>query len=105
MSGRLRFARESPARDLEDFLLFADHHATVPQPGHALWFYSQMVRWGQTTASEGDAAAAGATYRPDLYFRAQRGPSPAPTARDSTVGGFFDGRTFDPSDLTGYIAS
>jgi NitT/TauT family transport system ATP-binding protein/nitrate/nitrite transport system substrate-binding protein len=35
-----------------------------PQPGHATWLLEQMRRWGQV---RGDAAAAEAVYRPDLY--------------------------------------
>ena len=35
-----------------------------------MWFYRQMLRWGQVEAEPGAAAAAIASYRPDLYRRA-----------------------------------
>ena len=53
--GRSR-ARSSPRRrraaaPIPDFLVFHDHAANFPWQSHALWFYSQMVRWGQTDYS------------------------------------------------------
>ena len=41
--------------------------ATFPWKSHALWFYSQMVRWGQVQHTPDNAAIARETYRPDLY--------------------------------------
>lgn len=103
---------------------FADA-ATFPWQSHALWFYSQMVRWGQVRHTAGNADVARRCYRPDLY-RAALGPllaaipsanakvEGALAAREpvgATVGtlelgpdGFFDGRIFDPDRLESYLA-
>jgi NitT/TauT family transport system ATP-binding protein len=76
------------------------HHATYPSPTHGLWFYSQMVRWGDVQHTAGHAELAHRTFQPDLYRAALGLPEPAQGPVT-----FFDGHPFDPSDLNGYIAS
>jgi two-component system, oxyanion-binding sensor len=125
LSGRLHI---TPDRDklVEDFLIPHDRAATFPWSSHALWFYSQMVRWDHVPHSAANARRAEASYRPDLY-RAAIAPLgvPVPSAnakvegaltRPTPVGvtrgtmhlgpdGFFDGRVFDPALLDAYIES
>lgn len=106
VSGTLRLSPDSPPRPLPDFLLYARHDATFPWASHALWFYSQMVRWKQVAASPHAASAARATYRPDLYREALQPLNVSAPASDLKVeaagaGGFFDGRPFDPTDFIG----
>ena len=50
-----------------DFFVPHAKAATFPWKSHALWFYTQMVRWGQVAASASNEAIARGTYRPDLY--------------------------------------
>lgn len=101
------------------------HAATFPWQSHALWFYSQMVRWGQVPHTPANADKARRSFRPDLYRAALAPlsvPIPAANAKvegalrknepvGSTAGtlalgpdGFFDGRIFDPDRLDIYIA-
>jgi NitT/TauT family transport system ATP-binding protein len=109
-----------------DFLIFAERAANFPWKSHALWYYSQMVRWGQLPYSEESATLALDTYRPDLYRQAL-GPHGValPGASAKVEGalsettympaaggrialgpdGFFDGVIFDPSRLRSYIES
>lgn len=98
--------------------------ATFPWQSHALWFYSQMVRWGQVEHNSANAEAARRCFRPDIYRAALKplGASlPAANAKvegalqkPSTVGstdaslvlgpdGFFDGAVFDPDQLEDYL--
>ena len=101
--------RAAPA--LADFLVFdGPHHATFPRTTHALWFYSQMVRWRQVTASSSAEAAVRTTYRPDLYRQALAPLNVALPSMNfaiehpgTPVTDFFDGRVFDPDDIAGYI--
>ncbi len=104
---------------------FAKAAASFPWQSHALWFYSQMVRWGQTEFRSADVEIARRTFRPDLYRAALaplgvtipganakiEGALSLPTPVGATRGqlvlgpdGFFDGRIFDPDDVTEYIA-
>ena len=100
--------------------------ANFPWKSHALWYYSQMVRWGEVAASAENAALAAACFRPDLY-RSALAPLMAavPTADYKTDGAraatgeiealhgplaagpdlFFDGKIFDPSAVDAYIAA
>ncbi len=47
LSNRLCLQRGGEAESLPGFYLPASQEATFPWVSHALWFYSQMVRWGQ----------------------------------------------------------
>jgi len=99
--------------------------ATFPWQGHAAWFYTQMVRWGQVEHLPAHADIARRTYRPDIYRQALKGTGMAIPAASSkaegalasatvvgagssmlTLGpdGFFDGQVFDPDQVDIYIA-
>jgi ABC-type nitrate/sulfonate/bicarbonate transport system substrate-binding protein len=110
----------------EDFFVPFAKAATFPWKSHALWFYSQMVRWGHVTHTPERAAVARETYRPDLYRSALKPlaialpaanakvegalltPTPVGSAGASLIlgpDGFFDGTLFDPDQLDAYIAA
>lgn len=103
-----------------------DKAATFPWQSHALWFYSQMVRWNHVRHLPQHADIARRTYRPDIYRAAigtAGGVVPAasakvegalvrPTAVGTTGGmltlgpdGFFDGKIFDPDRLDDYLSN
>jgi hypothetical protein len=124
LSGQLD-AGGGDIRRMDDFFVPFAKAATFPWKSHALWFYSQMVRWGQVAHTPANAAVARETYRPDLYRAALKplgialpvanakvegallSPTPVGSAGASlTLGpdGFFDGGSFDPDQLDAYIA-
>ncbi|MBN9248258.1 MAG: ABC transporter substrate-binding protein [Hyphomicrobium sp.] len=111
---------------VSDFFVPFAKGATFPWKSHALWFYSQMVRWGQVQHSADNARIVHETYRPDLYRAALKSLGIAlPVANAKVEGalteatpvgssgaslvlgpdGFFDGGLFDPDKLDAYIAS
>jgi NitT/TauT family transport system ATP-binding protein len=100
LSGQLEVA---PGRFAQAGGYFIPHAqgANYPWPAHALWFYSQMVRWGDVTHAPDHAARAAACYRPDLFHAALPDAIPAapPLQR------FFDGGIFDPARLEEYLAA
>ena len=59
-------------REILDFFVPFAKAATFPWKSHALWFYSQMVRWGQVAHTPENMSIARETYRPDLYRAALR---------------------------------
>jgi two-component system, oxyanion-binding sensor len=67
LTGRLVLQPGTDPTSLRDFFVPASHAATFPRISHAVWIYEQMVRWRQTESLPDHAAAARATYRPDLY--------------------------------------
>lgn len=124
ITGRLQFA-EGAERSLPEFFVPYSRAANFPWVSHALWFYSQMVRWGQVAHTPEHAARAAASYRPDLYRAALAGMGFAVPGASSKIEGdlpaamevgaiggrltlgpdaFFDGAKFDPDQLDSYIA-
>lgn len=125
LRGQLPIGGERTVAVSDFFVPFAKG-ATFPWKSHALWFYSQMVRWGQVQHTAANAQIARETYRPDLYRAALKPLGIAlPVANAKVEGaltaatpvgssgaslvlgpdGFFDGGLFDPDQLDVYIAS
>ena len=112
-------------RTVGDFFVPHDKAATFPWKSHALWFYTQMVRWRQVAHRQANREIVAETYRPDVYRAALKAlgiamPSasakvegaltvetPVGSSGALTLGpdGFFDGGRFDPDDVDGYIAA
>ena len=110
-------------RSVKDFFVPNAKAATFPWKSHALWFYTQMVRWGQVAHTAERQRIAAETYRPDIYRSALKAlgiamPSasakvegalametPVGSSGALTLGpdGFFDGGRFDPDDVDAYI--
>ena len=107
LSGRL-MAGEDDGVSVPDFYVPYSHHATLPRPVHAMWFYAQMVRWGHVPHVPRHAELARGTFAPDIY-RSAIEPIAGDLPRSDTDrldgAAFFDGRDFDAADLKGYIAS
>jgi len=108
--------------EVPDFFVPHDGAANFPWKSHALWYFSQMVRWGEVEASAEGARIAADCFRPDLYRAAleplgvavpradvkregDRGEGHA--ADDVWLGPnrFFDGAVFDPEALESYMLS
>jgi two-component system, oxyanion-binding sensor len=108
----------------EDFLIFSERAANFPWVSHALWIYSQMVRWKQIQYTSESEKIVSQTYRPDIYRQAlgplgvslPGGSSKVEGALTETTrvpasggpltlgpDGFFDGIAFDPSDIKAYL--
>lgn len=113
------------SRSVQDFFVPHAKAATFPWKSHALWFYTQMVRWRHIAHSDRHQRIAGDTYRPDLYRNALRelnvampsasskvegallAETPVGSSGALTLGpdGFFDGNLFDPDEVDAYIAA
>jgi NitT/TauT family transport system ATP-binding protein len=112
------------ALDIDDFFLPFDKAANFPWRSHALWFYTQMVRWGHVEHTPENLTIARNCYRPDLYRSALKPLGVAlPGANSKVEGalkvatavgatgaglvlgpdGFFDGQIFDPDQIEAYI--
>ncbi len=60
-------------RPAPDFNVFFRYFATQPFYSHAIWYLTQMRRWGQIATDQPDSwydATAKSVYRPDLYLAA-----------------------------------
>jgi NitT/TauT family transport system ATP-binding protein len=108
-----------------DFFVPHASAANFPWQSHALWYYSQMVRWGEVAAGPAHAQKARDCFRPDIYRAAvetlgadapaidskrdgaEKGPYAVPSRLGEISMGpnaFFDGEVFDPDQLENYIA-
>lgn len=126
LDGRLVLKSGTPPVEIDDFMLFARESTSFPWRSQALWIYSQMVRWGALEPSENAERAAAEVFRSDIFRRALADAalpmpgasmkvegalsSPLPVGTNSgtlTLGPdkFFDGRIFDPSRISEYLAT
>lgn len=124
LTNELAMTPGDPPRAVPDFYIPARQAATFPWTSHALWYYSQMVRWRQITFNERDIPVVRGTWRPDLYRIALaplqadvplidekiEGATSGAQLITSTRGvlhygpdGFFDGRPFDSDALLTYL--
>jgi nitrate/nitrite transport system substrate-binding protein len=125
MTGTFRYGLDEPPVSMPDFNVFFRFAATFPWRSHAEWFLTQMHRWGQIEGDVDIPAVANEVYRPDIYREAAAALDLAlPTIDRKSEGThargwtleqatqplamgpdrFFDGMTFDPTDIDGYRA-
>ena len=72
MTGTFEFGR-GDVRKVPDFNVFFRYNATYPFLSDAVWYLSQMRRWGQLPEAKPDQwyqDTAKKVYRPDLYLKA-----------------------------------
>jgi nitrate/nitrite transport system substrate-binding protein len=110
--------------ELPDFHVFHRYAATFPWTSHAIWYATQMIRWGQAEKPFAVRALAGRVYRPDVYREAAREiDEPVPEADEKPEGShaepwmleaasrpirmgpdrFVDGRRFEPDEIVAYL--
>lgn len=124
ISDRLVLANGCAPVHYPDLMFQYSEAANFPWVSQAQWLYSQMVRWKQADYDPDNAARAAKVFRPDIYRSALAGTGDALPGASSKVEGsvsqplqvstqqgvitlspnrFFDGRSFDPLDLPGYL--
>jgi NitT/TauT family transport system ATP-binding protein len=126
ISDRLVLSKGAEPLHYPDFMFQYREAANFPWVSQAEWLYTQMVRWDGMEFDSADAAMAAGVFRPDIYRSALAGTGDLLPGASSKVEGslgqrtavtaqqgamvlepnsFFDGRSFDPDDLEGYLAS
>jgi nitrate/nitrite transport system substrate-binding protein len=74
MTGTFEYEK-GDKRDVPDFNVFYRYFATYPYYSDAVWYLTQMRRWGQITEGKDDswyAEVAKSVYRPDIYMEAAK---------------------------------
>jgi nitrate/nitrite transport system substrate-binding protein len=74
MTGTFEYEK-GDKRDVPDFNVFFRHYATYPYYSDAVWYLTQMRRWGQIPEYKDDAwydETAKSVYRPDIYLKAAK---------------------------------
>lgn len=104
-------------REVPDFNVFFRHYATYPFYSDAIWYLTQMRRWGQIEEAQTDEwydEIARSVYRPDIYLTAAQmlvdeGHIDAADIPWDTDGykeptaAFIDGVTYDGHQPNAYI--
>ncbi|MCP3735782.1 ABC transporter substrate-binding protein [Sphingomonas sp. RP10(2022)] len=126
ITDRIRLVPGGAPVHYPDFMFQYREAANFPWRSQAAWLYTQMIRWDRRPFDADEAAAAVATFRPDLYRAALAGSGAILPGASSKLEGalgetiaagstqgrlmlgsdrFFDGRAFDPDDMAGYLAA
>jgi len=74
MTGTFEYEK-GDVRDVPDFNVFFRHNATYPYYSDAIWYLTQMRRWGQISEQKSDnwyMDIAKKVYRPDIYAEAAK---------------------------------
>jgi len=74
MTGTFEYEK-GDKRELPDFNVFYRYYATYPYYSDAIWYLTQMRRWGQIPDSKPDSwfhEVAKKVYRPDIYLAAAK---------------------------------
>jgi nitrate/nitrite transport system substrate-binding protein len=118
MTGTFEYER-GDKRAVPDFNVFFRHFATYPFYSDAVWYLTQMRRWGQIGEQKPDdwyAATAKSVYLPDVYLKAARAlvndglakegdfPWTSDGYREPTSE-FIDGLTYDGRKPNAYLDS
>jgi nitrate/nitrite transport system substrate-binding protein len=119
------YAPGEQGSDSHDYINYHRYAASFPWRSHAVWFLTQMLRWGQIPFDTDIGVAAAAAYRPDLFRIAAQSLGVAAPIVDEKVEGlhtapwtldeatapiamapdaFFDGRMFDAAQPQAYAA-
>ncbi len=118
MTGTFEFEK-GDVREIPDFNVFFRYYATYPFYSDAIWYLTQMRRWGQITDSKPDSwyhDVAASVYRPDIYLEAARmlvdegyaNEADFPWDSDgykAPTSAFIDGVTYDGRAPNAYIDS
>lgn len=117
MTGTFEYEK-GDKRPLPDFNVFFRHNATYPYYSDAIWYLTQMRRWGQINEQKPDAwflETAKKVYRPDIYMTAAKAlvaegkakasdfPSEKETGFKAPSSDFIDGIVFDGTKPNDYL--
>ena len=126
LNGTISFSVDAKPQSFPDFNVFNRYAANYPWRSHALWFLSQMKRWGQDTGELSPEDIANSVYQPEIFrIAASRLGIASPkedyksegshssTWKLTTDNGeivmgadrFMDERQYDPKKLNDYVNS
>ncbi|WP_319826520.1 CmpA/NrtA family ABC transporter substrate-binding protein [Thalassovita sp.] len=74
MTGTFEYEK-GDKREVPDFNVFFRHNATYPYYSDAVWYLTQMRRWGQIAEAKPDSwydEVAKSVYKPDIYLAAAK---------------------------------
>jgi nitrate/nitrite transport system substrate-binding protein len=118
MNGTFEYEK-GDKRDLPDFNVFFRYNGSYPYYSDAVWYLTQMRRWGQISEAKPDSwyiDTAKKVYRPDIYMKAaneliaegKAKASDFPTDKETgfkpASADFIDGISYDGTKPNDYLA-
>lgn len=120
LSGLYQYESGSMPEALSDFSIFHRYEANYPWRSHAMWFITQMIRWGHISDSIDINALSDRVYRPDLFrsaadhlgissplidHKSEGSHETSWKIEDMELGSdlFFDKQFFTPDDCQSYL--
>jgi len=92
-------------RNVTHPLSFHERGANQPRAEHALWFLSQLRRWGLHYGPPDYQAITARVMRPEFYQQAMEELDVTDASEAASAESFFDGKKFDPSQPEAYAQS
>jgi nitrate/nitrite transport system substrate-binding protein len=117
MTGTFEYAK-GDRRSLPDFNVFFRYYATYPYYSDAVWYLTQMRRWGQIDSARTDEwfmETAEQVYQPEIYREAAQlliaeghattedVPDPSVTGYREPTAEFIDGVEYDGTRPNAYL--
>jgi nitrate/nitrite transport system substrate-binding protein len=109
LKGDINYGDGRVAKGTDLYMKFWRDHASYPFQSHEAWFLTEDIRWGKFDPSTDVKGLVARVNREDIWRDAAKslgvaaGDIPASTSRGKET--FFDGKVFDPTDPTAYLAS
>lgn len=111
MTGTFQYLKDFKSESNPMFNVFSQNYASYPYQSHALWFLTQMYRWGQIDKAVNMKEVVERVYRVDLFEKAAKDigykvpPSPYKIEGIDQYNKFIDNKVFDPNKTVEYIYS
>jgi nitrate/nitrite transport system substrate-binding protein len=104
--GRIDYGTGQVVENSPHIMKFWRDDASFPFKSHDLWFLTEDVRWGVLPGSTDTKALVEKVNRADIWREAAKAIGATGPGGDSRgVETFFDGKTFDPENPTGWLAA
>jgi nitrate/nitrite transport system substrate-binding protein len=88
-----------------NYMIFSQRNCNYPQPKYAMWWLTQLKRWGMLTGAPDYKGVSQQVMRPELYEEAMKELGYKHGGRDDKPETLFDGKTFDPTKADAYATS
>jgi nitrate/nitrite transport system substrate-binding protein len=88
-----------------NYMIFHDRNCNYPQPKYAVWWLTQLKRWGMLTGPVDYKGVAAQVMRPELYEEAMKEIGFKHGGKNDKPETLFDGKTFDPAKADAYATS
>jgi nitrate/nitrite transport system substrate-binding protein len=88
-----------------NYMIFSSRNCNYPQPKYAMWWLTQLKRWGMLSGPVDYKGVASQVMRPELYEEAMKEIGYKHGGKNDSPETLFDGKTFDPAKAEAYANS